>query len=135
MRKQRKEVDAIRFEISDFFDFQTRWKKSTSFPLNYDYEDREEVKGVEMGPPPIPIYKYQPPPLPPGKNISSIPFSPPKRSIGQNITLKQQQLDNNSYPGEITFRHILGNGNGGPTLVFVSLTWSYSLNQCISQNN
>lgn len=67
-----------------------------------------------MGPPPIPAYKYEPPIQAPG----SIDWSPPKRTIGQNLKGKQQQLDSNSYPGEITFRSILGSGSGGPRLVY-----------------
>lgn len=60
---------------------------------------------------PISLNPYKPPP----QSISSIPFSPPKpkRSIGQNQKGKQQALDDGSYPGPITFRHLLGNGNGG----------------------
>ncbi|KAK4701217.1 DNA polymerase eta, partial [Phenoliferia sp. Uapishka_3] len=66
-----------------------------------------------MGSPPIPARS----PTPPPRNVapSAINFSPPKRKVGGSLKGKERALEENTYPGVITYRHLLGSGSWGPS--------------------
>ncbi|KAL8286986.1 hypothetical protein RQP46_003992 [Phenoliferia psychrophenolica] len=66
-----------------------------------------------MGSPPIPDRSPAPPS--PKAKPSAVSFSPPKRKSGGSLKGKERALEENSYPGEITYRHLLGAGSGGPS--------------------
>lgn len=67
---------------------------------------------TRMGSPPIPDRSPEPPG--PTTRPSAVNFSPPKRRTGGSLKGKEHALDDNTYPGEITYRHLLG-GGGGPS--------------------
>ncbi|ORY84148.1 hypothetical protein BCR35DRAFT_290430 [Leucosporidium creatinivorum] len=46
-------------------------------------------------------------------STARVPFSPPKRTTGGSLKGKERALEDSTYPGAITYRHVLGNGNSG----------------------
>lgn len=48
-------------------------------------------------------------------HAAPVAWSPPKRRVGGSLKGKERALEERSYPGAITYRHLLAPGSGGPT--------------------